>query len=145
MGETPEAEPLTDEQIDEARRSETHVAQVGDTMLRLLTSVANSGAIEVGITLMIGSGAMTGKLVGINAYLEILHEQFAAGGAAEVGQAIAEGFGFDDDEEDHGLPNFIHLAEAKWFTPDGRLVDLRVWRGRASAVDGWSMGLMSFT
>lgn len=112
-------------------------------MLRLLIKVANQGAIELGVTLMIGSGAVTGRLVGLNTYLEGLQTQFDGGGAPGVGQAISETWTLDDDEDVPGLPNFVHLADAKWFTPDGQLVDISVWRGRVSAVEGWSLGSMS--
>jgi hypothetical protein len=164
MTENPE-EPIPTEESVVQNPSLFDHSQV-DFLLQAIVDLANNTGIEMGITLCVGGTVLSGQLISGKAYFEeIANEALQASGSADAGVrlVLSEFLGNlgksiyerTENEEESGkevdrtmkrLPGFIHLRDAKFFHNSGQPMPgnrgIR-WRGRLSAVDGFSLGVMS--
>jgi hypothetical protein len=137
-----------------------------DFFLQAIVGLANSSGIEIGITLCVGGAVVSGQLISGKAFFkEIANEMLQASGPAgfeSVKQSLSEFIGnigrsiYESTEnvEESGQevdrsmkppPGYIHLRDAKFFHNSGQPMPgnrgIR-WRGRLSAVDGFSLGAL---
>lgn len=126
-----------------------------DRILQMFVSIANDNMVETGITLNVGCCLVSGTMIGFKKYLEILFSDFAGGfraeGLAEIADAVEERArkALQDIETEQDAksskPRYIHLKDARFFfgneaVPHNRKV---LWRGKLSAVEGFTIGVMS--
>ena len=136
-----------------------------DHILQVFVGHANDHHIELSITLQVGGVLVSGTLIGISRYFELLSEQIrSANGSKVLAEAIADGFAqvaksMDEEAvvvseketesesvERAPLPNFIHLRDVRFSGPslDSSGVNRNLlWRGGVAAVDGWFLGQSS--
>ena len=119
----------------------------GDPALAMLVAAAARNDGELGITLTVPGGVVTGLLIGVNRYWR---EYEAAGTSAgdEMSSMLREFFTLPDkggaEEEAPGhVWRHIHLREARYVTgalesPENGML----WRGRLAQVSGWSIGVL---
>jgi hypothetical protein len=134
---------------------------------------ANNSDIEQGIRLTVGGATISGELISGKRYFEELAASIMKGPVTvghpgervEVDTAAADAFKsiiaesykfwtriYDKPEgapDDYAPPppKFIHLRKAIWIYPNGKVMPTGgvVWRGRLSAVDGFSIGRLGPT
>jgi hypothetical protein len=125
-----------------------------DLMLASFVNLANTGAIgELGVSLIVGNGWVTGQLVGARAWFEGLARSLDEAGTGDFGDVIrilgAQVYPSDSEreaagefEEETQLPAFLHLREAHLVGSDGRSVPSRggYVRVRLEEVAGWMLG-----
>jgi len=127
----------------------------GDPNLSVLVRIANTGAMTMGVTLLVGGAVVSGLLVGSIEYFESLASRLEEEGG-EGGQALADVYRTQagefreqmpsDFDEAFGAPyvaTFIHLKNAHVFSPSGAYIPKNQgthWRGRLDSVDAWSIG-----
>ncbi len=125
-----------------------------DLMLASFVNLANTGAIgELGLSLVIGGGWITGQLVGARAWFEGLARSLDEAGTGDFGDVIrmlgahvypseSEREAAGEVQDDSQLPGFLHLREAQMVAADGRSVPTRggFIRLRLEEVAGWMLG-----
>ncbi|MGH9280096.1 MAG: hypothetical protein ACRD12_18605 [Acidimicrobiales bacterium] len=126
-----------------------------DLMLASFVNLANQAAIgELGVSLLVSSGWLTGQLVGARLWFEGLAQSLDATGStggfgdvmrmvgAQVYPSESERMAAGDVEEETNLPAFVHLKDAYVIHPDGRRVPTHggYVRVRVDAVAGWMLG-----
>jgi len=123
-----------------------------DWYLQELVNFANEGGIEFGLTLFLGGCVVSGTLISGKTYFEEFARGFseACSGAnqSEIYEALAsrgEIYERTADDEPLPAPGYVHLKDARMFSPSGSLPDNQavLWRGRIGAVAGFSLGLLS--
>lgn len=127
-----------------------------DGLLQLLISYSELG-IETPVTLLTGGMTVSGVIVSAAIYMENTGEQLSAAlrnHHADLAETISQSFAQlkqdveaqskAADEAGALSARFIHLKNAKYFVPgqDGlpNNVDGIFWRGRLSAISGFSLG-----
>lgn len=125
-------------------------SKVLDAYLLSFVSAANAGNFEMLITLYTHGIIVSGTLIGVGKYEKALIEQLKSTG--EAGEIIAEKITkvlndvlqtIGEDVMETSLPNFIHLKDAKIYTPGQPplpYIDGMYWRGYIEAIDGWNFG-----
>ena len=130
-----------------------------DGLLQLLVSYSELG-IETPITLLAGGMTVSGVIVSAASYMENTGAQLSAAlrnHDASLAETVSQSFAqLKQDVEEQSraadeagslTARFIHLKNAKYFIPgqDGlpNNADGIFWRGRLSAINGFSLG--SFT
>jgi hypothetical protein len=140
-----------------------------DFVLQAIVQLANDTGVEMGITLCVGGIVVAGLLISGRNYFEgIAREALQASGPpdqAGVRQTFSDYLGNfgkliyeqtetkdrSDDEQDETrsrVPGFIHLREARFFHNSGKPMPANKgiwWRGRLTAIDGFSLGAMFST
>ncbi|CAB3650742.1 MAG: gas vesicle protein [Achromobacter sp.] len=123
-----------------------------DVFLQFLVNLVNNGGQlkSIGVTLQMGGMLVSGEIVSGAEYFDRFAETFADSLSDADGQArqsvrtsLAElGDVFRLPQPAEPLPNYIHLADALFFTADGTPIagQPTLWRGRSSAVDGFILG-----
>ncbi len=126
-----------------------------DLMLASFANLANEATIgELGISLLVGGGWLTGQLVGARAWFEGLARSLDEAGSAEgfgdvirmVGAQVypsaSEREAAGDIVTDPSLPAFLHLRDAHVVLPGGRTIPSRggFVRVRVDEVSGWMLG-----
>ncbi len=126
-----------------------------DLMLASFVNLANQGSIEeLGISLVVGGGWITGQLVGARAWFEGLARSLDEAGAAsgfgdvmrEVGAQVypseSEREAAGELDDDVALPSFLHLRDAQLIGGEGRPVPSRggFVRVRLEEVAAWMLG-----
>lgn len=122
-----------------------------DWLLQWAARFIEKTDLSIGITLTIGGGLVSGVLISSKLYFETLSDDIAQP-FAEFGDDVAESmrglmlsFSHAEDHED-GAPaeQFLHLQDARVYTtPSGAISDKGVlWRGKVSAVQGFTFGQM---
>ena len=129
-------------------------APTADAFLQFLVNLVNNGSqIEsIGVTLQMGGMLVSGSIVSGAEYFDRFAAAFADSLAdmdtptrQSVRASLAElGDVFRLPQPAEPLPNYIHLADALFFTADGTPIagQPTLWRGRSSAVDGFILGRM---
>ncbi len=152
MTEDADDAPLENIEVDQGTSA---LLRTSDFFLAQMVGLANDCDIELGITLTIGGAIISGQLMSGKRYFE---EQAAlmsgSGTVTEVSSAIAEVIRnwtalYDkpkDAPDDYTPPSptFIHLRDALFIYPDGKVVPGNggpLWRGKISSVDGFSFGM----
>lgn len=127
-------------------------APPADVFLQFLVNLVNNGGQlkSIGVTLQMGGMLVSGEIVSGAEYFDRFAETFADSLSDMDGQArqsvrtsLAElGDVFRLPQPAEPLPNYIHLADALFFTADGTPIagQPTLWRGRSSAVDGFILG-----
>lgn len=130
-----------------------------DGLLQLLISYSELG-IETPVTLLAGGMAVSGLIISAASYMERTGIQLAgavkshdAALAATIAQSFAqltqdvEAQSRAADEAGALSARFIHLAQAKYYVPGQDALpsnaDGILWRGRLSAISGFSLGEFS--
>ncbi|WP_183005939.1 gas vesicle accessory protein GvpU [Achromobacter sp. UMC71] len=123
-----------------------------DVFLQFLVNLVNNGGQlqSIGVTLQMGGMLVSGSIVSGAEYFDRFAESFAdslsdmdATARLSVRHSLAElGDVFRLPQPAEPLPNYIHLADALFFTADGTPIagQPTLWRGRSSAVDGFILG-----
>jgi hypothetical protein len=126
-----------------------------DLMLASFVNLANHGSLgELGISLVIGGGWVTGQLVGARAWFEGLARSLDEAGAASgfsdvIRQVGAEVYPSESEREAAGeyedqttLPSFVHLRDAHLIGSEGLPVPTRggFVRVRLEEVAAWMLG-----
>ena len=119
----------------------------GDPALAMLVAAAARNDGELGVTLTVPGGVVTGLLIGVNRYWR---EYEAAGrSAGDEMSGMMRGFFTlpdkgEDEEEMPGLVwRHIHLRDARFVTGGVESpANGMLWRGRLGHVSGWSIGVM---
>lgn len=128
-----------------------------DGLLQLLISYSELG-IETPVTLLTGGMTVSGVIVSAASYMENTGAQLSAAlkshDAAKLAETVAQSFAQlkqdveaqsrAADEAGQLTARFIHLKNARYFIPgqDGlpNNTDGIYWRGRLSAISGFSLG-----
>lgn len=131
--------------IDEVRAKTVAFAAAPDLILEVLVSLVARNENSYGITLWVPGAVVSGKLVGVNHWLntlvENLDEKLAGLPAALHRQLLLP----DERDEDEGVTwSYIHLVDARIFVGTEAVPTSGcMWRGRLSEVAGWSFGQFS--
>jgi hypothetical protein len=116
---------------------------------------ANDLGLEFAVTGFGAGAVITGVLTSGKVYFDLFADRFAAGwpkeGRAELRASLAAPGDvyprLEPGEKSHRRPaQFIHLRDARVVTAQGNLpttVEGLLWRGRLSAVSGYSLGLVA--
>ena len=127
-------------------------APPADVFLQFLVNLVNNGGQlkSIGVTLQMGGMLVSGSIVSGAEYFDRFAEAFADSlsdmddqARGSVRSSLSElGDVFRLPQPAEPLPNYIHLADALFFTADGTPVagQPTLWRGRSSAVDGFILG-----
>ncbi|CAB3835934.1 hypothetical protein LMG26846_01218 [Achromobacter insuavis] len=123
-----------------------------DVFLQFLVNLVNNGGQlkSIGVTLQMGGMLVSGEIVSGAEYFDRFAETFADSlsdmdtpARQSVRASLAElGDVFRLPQPAEPLPNYVHLADALFFTADGTPIagQPTLWRGRSSAVDGFILG-----
>jgi hypothetical protein len=121
-----------------------------DWLLQWFVQFVNQTPLEVGITLSIGGGLVSGILISHQQYFEELARDFSKpfeafeGPEAEHVKALLLGFVGPVSGEGEREParQFLHLRNARLYSARGEAIPSAgaLWRGKISAIDGFSMG-----
>lgn len=133
-------------------RSPAQPTPPADVFLQFLVNLVNNGGQleSIGVTLQMGGMLVSGSIVSGAEYFDRFAAAFADSlsdmeppARHAVRTSLAElGDVFRLPQPAEPLPNYIHLADALFFTADGTPIagQPTLWRGRSSAVDGFILG-----
>ncbi|AKP91853.1 gas vesicle protein [Achromobacter ruhlandii] len=133
-------------------RSPAQPTPPADVFLQFLVNLVNNGGQleSIGVTLQMGGMLVSGSIVSGAEYFDRFAAAFADSlsdmeppARQAVRTSLAElGDVFRLPQPAEPLPNYIHLADALFFTADGTPIagQPTLWRGRSSAVDGFILG-----
>lgn len=139
-----------------APQSADDYATTPDDLLDFLASVANDSGFEMGITVTVPGGVVTGTLIGYVKWLEETNAALTAA-SAEVGPRLLEGWleeerdyqeHYREHSDDEGFEerpiHFLHLRGARHVSGAGMSPSSEnpgiLWRGRLDRVSGWAIG-----
>lgn len=121
-----------------------------DPTLQQFVDMANTMKLSMGMTLNIGGNVITGTLIGIDEYFEMLGAQLKDALERMSGESLDEApfsrkDDTDEDESDNDFiaTRFIHLKGAHIMDAAGNRLpsgDGILWRGRLSEVTGFVFG-----
>lgn len=126
-----------------------------DWYLQRLVALANETGLEIGITLTVGGGVVSGTLISGKKYFEKFAKEFSAAWPGEGKQDIESSFSkfgaiYDKSESEQDKPanpspQYIHLADARVFHGREMLPSSVgvMWRGKINAISGFSLGSLS--
>jgi hypothetical protein len=147
--------PEGEEQVP-ALFSMTH--EGNDWFLSQLLGLFNRLKLEMGISITVGGVLISGTVIDGATYFKEVAKGFASGRSNiprvnEFFAKFAEDYStiYDATEEEKAdlfsahPANYIHLKDAKFFTPGGVLPGNQglLWRGRLAAVEGFTFGVLS--
>jgi hypothetical protein len=154
---------MPDEHSEQPQEQEPGTIQPGtpqqDWFLQTLVNMTNTGALEVGMTLLVGGFLVSGIMVGGAKYFEGFAKEFASG---FTDQALAEVLRTDISKWGEivyktnatqlkvtGQPltptMYVHMREARFFNTAGNPIPGNRgvwWRGRLSEVSGFMIGTL---
>ena len=126
-----------------------------DYHLILLVSLTNSADLEMGITLTVPGGIVTGNLISFSSWCKkqahlvtpfhslgfSAYSDFLNNAAKELEQERADKYAIEAIKKEDD-PLFINLSEARFLTSEGPLLSNpeSLWRGKLSDVSGWMLG-----
>ena len=125
----------------------------GDWFLQQLVGLINSNAgLEITLTLIVSGSVITGTAISGMAYFKAFGKDFGASfnGASKEDRASVQdayeslGKLYEKPESDDVTvppPTYIHMMNAS-VVHGNAFTKLSLWRGRISAVDGFSTGLI---
>jgi hypothetical protein len=124
-----------------------------DWFLAELVSWANTFGFQAGVTLHVGGTIVSGTMISGAAYFALFRENTLvalSGSPAEFRTPIDEmlstyGSIYDKPEVTTHPGHYIHLRDAYFFDPAGNALPRggALWRGKLSAIDGFSLGSLS--
>ncbi|PMY37340.1 hypothetical protein C1Y35_19845 [Pseudomonas sp. GW456-L14] len=117
-----------------------------DPALQRLVDLVNNVKAEIGVTLSIGAGFISGVVIPLDRYWELFAEQCtrSLNGSEEMRRSFLSWH--SEPPEGVLLPaQFVHLRDAKMHTPDGAIPveEGALWRGKLSSVEGFIIGKFS--
>ncbi len=138
---------LSDEQKAIIERTEWSGRQV-DWLLQWFVKLVGSLNIEIGITLTVGGRVISGNLISHQAYFDKLAEDASAPFARIASEETAETMkklilAYKPGAPSEGEPaaQYLHLKDCQLFTNEAQPVGTgALWRGKISAVDGFTLG-----
>ena len=137
---------MSDQPNDETT---TIVDRTSDEVLRVLARLAQESGVEMGITVAVGGGVVSGVLIAREKWLD--KYVLAYNESGDDGQAVArrlrEAFQQEDLTESEATPftyHYLHLQDAQVMHGSTGLPPDRggFWRVRLDAVTGWSPGTL---
>jgi hypothetical protein len=132
------------------------VTQASDMLLCQMVGLANKLDMRADITLSVQGTIISGQLVGMRRYLELMAEA-AERGKGSASPTVAMAFreaagrmpkGLPDSEATSPEPLYIHLEDAKILSPDASWIPQghgMLWRGLLDRVDGFALGRLGPT
>lgn len=135
-----------------AANANSNAAPSADAFLQFLVNLVNNGSQleSIGVTLQMGGMLVSGSIVSGADYFDRFAASFTesldtldADTRNGVRTSLAElGDVFRVPQPVDPLPNYIHLADALFFSADGSPIagQPTLWRGRTSSVDGFILG-----
>jgi hypothetical protein len=124
-----------------------------DWFLAELVSWANTFGFQAGVTLHVGGTIVSGTMISGAAFFALFRENISvalSASRADVKTPIDEmlstyGSIYDKPEVTAHPRHYIHLRDAYFFDPAGNALPRggALWRGKLSAVDGFSLGSLS--
>ena len=124
-----------------------------DWFLAELVSWANTFGFQAGVTLHVGGTIVSGTMISGAAYFALFRENISvalSASRADVKTPIDEmlstyGSIYDKPEVTAHPGHYVHLRDAYFFDPAGNALPRggALWRGKLSAVDGFSLGSLS--
>jgi hypothetical protein len=126
-----------------------------DWFLQSLVNIANTTALNFGVTLQVGGFLVSGVVVSGKAYFAAMGQQIANGYAQnpELATQMRKMFATFESaypngqgQADQPVPQFIHLQNARFFSTDSTPVPGNEgiwWRGRISEVSGVVIGILN--
>ena len=138
---------LSDEQKALVERTEWSGRQV-DWLLQWFVKLVGSLNIEIGVTLTIGGRVISGNLISHQAYFDKLAEDVSAPFAKTASEETAEtmknlilAYKPGAPEEGEPAPQYLHLKDCQFFNNGVQHAGTGpLWRGKISAVDGFTLG-----
>ncbi|OSN16574.1 hypothetical protein BV330_03894 [Pseudomonas syringae pv. actinidiae] len=120
-------------------------------MLQWLVKFVANTKVELGVTLSVGGNLVSGHLISHDTYFEQLADDISApfssfgNGTDATMKEMILSFKPGESSEDTPAFHFIHLKDCRTYSTDGNpICDAGVlWRGRISAVDGLTIGLIA--
>lgn len=117
-----------------------------DGVLRLFVRLADKEQLHnMDVTLTVGGTLISGKMVGKKQYFEGVVEKAAESIGGDTATSLFKLFAgiASEPHADELKPDFIHLKNAKILKGDGTFIADIWWRGRLSAIDGFSFGSLN--
>lgn len=139
------------EKIDSNKfQADLHGCSV-DWHLQTLVNLANNAHLEIGITLLIGGGVVSGTLIGGKKYFELFGTDFSSVLSGDTKEEVRAAFAskgalYDTDESQEApSPQYVHLMNAKIFSPTGTIPTHggTLWRGKINSVAGFNLGSLA--
>ncbi len=111
-----------------------------------MVALAEQG-MEFGVTLNVSGEIVSGRLVGGKKYYEALNAIFRQAAGDETAEMIGQRFApyvaiYDTSPFDRPAPSYIHLTDARGWTPGGGSTPPVLWRGKIASVSGFSLGYL---
>lgn len=117
-----------------------------DPLLKALVALANEADLEIGITLSLPGGAISGQIISSKRYFEEIGDGLANawpnGGNQSLGNLIKE-LGGIGQEDLSVVSTFVHLKNARYVSASGFLPNHGegvFWRGKVESVIGFNLG-----
>jgi hypothetical protein len=127
----------------------TIVDRTSDEVLRVLARLAQEDGVEMGITVAVGGGLVSGVLIAREKWLDkyVLAYSTSDKDGQEFARQLRAAFGEDDLPESDDSPfryHYLHLQDAQVVHGSTGLPVDRAgfWRVRLDAVTGWSPGAL---
>lgn len=141
-----ESEQQGGKELSEIERAKLTREVNEDYLLQEMVALAEQG-IEFAVTLNVSGAIVSGKLVGGKKYYEALNDLFRQGGGDDVATILAERFApyvaiYDTPPFDRPAPAYIHLTDARGWSPRGDSTPPVLWRGKIASVSGFSLGYL---
>lgn len=121
-----------------------------DWLLEDLVGFANHDGLRMNISINVPGGIVSGTLIPVTQYFDEFVAQFKAGFKSDIGQIYFDQLSsYKPSEEElaehRPLPQFIHLKDAKLYSPGttGAHVIAPLWRGRINEVAGFFLDVLS--
>lgn len=124
-----------------------------DNFLQSLVNVVNEDEIEFGVTLQVGGTTISGTLISFKKYFATFADEFADAWPSEGRENVRKGIlslGASPEVPEDGTEvwknpaQFVHLKDARVFTANSSFpTGGTLWRGKLSAVEGFSLGSLS--
>ena len=122
-----------------------------DWFLQMLVRQANDLGVEVGITLTIGAGMISGTLISVESYFAQFADEYANSWPPEGREDIRSTFAnlgvmtkTTGDDPKLLPPQYIHLKNVNVHAAGGlTCTGLTLWRGTLASVTGFNLGTLS--
>lgn len=122
-----------------------------DWFLQMLVRQANDLGVEVGITLTIGAGMISGTLISVESYFAQFADEYANSWPQEGREDIRATFAnmgvmtkTNGDDPKLLPPQYIHLKNVNVYAAGGlTCTGLTLWRGTLTSVTGFNLGTLS--
>ena len=119
-----------------------------DHLLRLLSRLASQAGLEMALRLFTSAGVISGTLVGGASYFREIVATIVPEGATDdaprdviAGLFTQVGDGYQNTNRDEEpTVAYIHMKDCWLYSPGQGPLEVGLWRGRLSSIDGWALG-----